>query len=324
MPASRPRRHHQGTPTRKVPLILIAALLLAVLAAAGSRNGKATADTTRTWRWDARRAHVTSSSAAEVSGFLEYALGEGAYFETTVAWEDAPPGTPQYSIPVVGQSIGAIEAPIPLGTRPGNTFDRSLTVRASDGVDYDFGLAEYDPVTQRIAQTDGAAVVPPGAVSERGPGSANAARFPLRAGPITPADIRSGAIDHPLVISMPNVGGARGRFPARTNVGFPMNSGLPLGAWLRLDPTVDVKALRLPPLETKIAVAMQRYGMFVRDIGTTLCIIATDQVNQGGNAHDWSAVGVTLPERTDGVPYARRLSDRFPWNRLQVLRAPTR
>jgi hypothetical protein len=69
---------------------------------------------------------------------------------------------------------------------------------------------------------------------------------------------------------------------------------------------------------------MQRYGMFVRDIGTTLCIIATDQVNQGGNAHDWSAVGVTLPERTDGVPYARRLSDRFPWSRLQVLRAPTR
>jgi hypothetical protein len=64
--------------------------------------------------------------------------------------------------------------------------------------------------------------------------------------------------------------------------------------------------------------------MFLRDIGSTVCIIATDQVNQGGNAVDWPAVGVNLTSSMpSGVPYARGLSSKFPWSKLQVLQPPS-
>ena len=118
---------------------------------------------------------------------------------------------------------------------------------------------------------------------------------------------------------MPNVGPAPNPYPANTTVGYPGNSGLPLGSWLRLDPSVNVAALGLPPLETEIATALQKYGMFLRDIGSTVCIIATDQVNQGGNAVDWPAVGVNLTSSTpSGVPYARE-----PQQQLPLEQAPT-
>jgi hypothetical protein len=284
----------------------------------------ATRARTPVWTWNAKTATVDPDSAAKVAAFQSYAVAAGTYFEAAVAWVDAPPDTPAYAVPITGQAVKQIVAPIPLGTRPGNTFDQSLLVRGSDGTDYDFGLAKYDPVSMKIVSTDGAAITAPGAASETGVGGANAARFPLGAGPITPADVLSGVIDHPLVISMPNVGSSAPVYPAGHVTPGPGN-GLPFGAWLRLDPTVDVPSLGLPPLETMIAVAMQRYGMFVRDIGTTLCIIATDQVNQGGNAVDWPAVGVQLPLETPaGVPYAANLSPLFPWDKLQVLLPPPR
>src|SRR5262249_47009417 len=150
------------------------------------------------------------------------------------------------------------------------------------------------------------------------------ARFPLRAGPITPDDVKSGAIKHPLVFSMPNVGPGPAVYPANTQYGYPNNTGIPLGSWLRLDPSVDVASLGLSPFESEVAVALHRYGMFLRDIGSTLCIIGTDQINQGGNAVDWPAVGVTLPSSTPaGVPYARGFSSKFPWSKLQVLQPPS-
>jgi hypothetical protein len=198
-----------------------------------------------------------------------------------------------------------------------------LTVRGVDGTEFDFGLAQYDPNSGKISSTGAAAVVSPGAAHEKGPGSGNAARFPLSAGVITPADIRAGVINHPLVISIPNVGPCPCPYPANTKVGYPTNTGVPLGTWIRLAPSVKVASLGLPPLESEIAVAMQRYGMFVRDIGSTLCVIATDQVNQGGNAADWGAVGVNLEAKTpSGVPYAHGLSSKFPWGKLQVLQKP--
>jgi hypothetical protein len=274
------------------------------------------------WTWNAKKATVDPSSAAKVAAFQNYAVAAGTYFEAAVAWVDTPPGTPAYPVPITGQAVKQIVAPIPLGTRPGSTFDQSLLVRASDGTDYDFGLAQYDPVSMKIVSTDGAAITAPGAATETGVGGANAARFPLGAGPITPADVLSGVIDHPLVISMPNVGSSAPVYPAG-HVTPGSGNGLPFGTWLRLDPTVDVASLGLPALESMIAVAMQRYGMFVRDIGSTLCIIATDQVNQGGNAVDWPAVGVQLPiSLPSGVPYAQQLSSKFPWSRLQVLQPP--
>ncbi len=123
---------------------------------------------------------------------------------------------------------------------------------------------------------------------------------------------------------MPNVGPAPNVYPSNATVGYPSNTGLPLGTWVRLDPTVNVAGLGLPPFDTMVAVALQRYGMFLRDNGSTLRIIGTDQMNQGGNAVDWPAVGVPLPiPLPSGVPYAQALSSKFPWSKLQVLQPPS-
>jgi len=275
------------------------------------------------WRWNARSATVAPNSASTVSAFRSYAVGSGTFFVAAVAWVNAPAGTPSYAIPITGHWVKSITVPVPIGTKPGNTFDQSLMVRRADGTEYDFGLAQYDSSTGKISSTDGAAIVSPGAAHESGPGSGDAARFPLAAGVVTPADIRAGVIAHSLVISIPNVGPCPCPYPANTTAGYPSNTGVPLGTWMRLAPSVKVASLGLPPLEREIAVAMQRYGMFVRDIGSTLAIYGTDQVNQGGNAADWGAVGVDLEARTpSGVPYAHALSPRFPWDKLQVLQKP--
>lgn len=288
----------------------------------GSGSVGGSAATGSPWHWNAATAALDPSSASKISAFENYAVGSGTYFVAAVAWADASSGTASYSVPVTGQVIKSLTAPIPPGTRPGSTFDQSLTVRGSDGTDYDFSLADYNSSTGKIASADGAATVSAGAAFETPPGNANGARLPLRAGLITPDDIKSGAINHALEFSMPNVGSSAAVYPAEGAYAY-TGSGLPFGAWVRLDPSVDVASLGLPPYEAEIAVALQKYGMFLRDVGSTLSILASDQVNQGGNAVDWPAVGVTLPIPTpSGVPYARAFSSAFPWSKLQVLQPP--
>ena len=281
------------------------------------------------WAWDAATATVAAGSAGEVGAFQSYAVAAGVYLEADIAWVDAPAGTSAYSIPQQSggaQGVSPVAVPVPPGTRVGVQTDHSLAVIGPDGVEYDFNGAVYDAATARISGAYGIATVQPGGVSETGPGAnnADAAKFPLAEGPVTPADVAAGVIAHPLVCSMPNVGQAPNPYPAGSQNGYPGNTGLPLGTWVRLDPAVNVAALGLPPLESMIAVALQRYGMFVRDIGSELDIVASDQVNQGGNAVDWPAAGVPLPISYQGVPYAQKLSAAFPWTRLQVLLPPAR
>jgi len=280
------------------------------------------------WAWDATSATVDPSSAAKVAAFQSYAVAAGTYLQATVAWVNSPAGTPSYAIPTA-EVVSPVSVPVPLGTKVGVEADHALVVYGSDGVEYDLSAVNYDSSTGKITGTYGIATVQPGDAYETGPGgnNADAARFPLAKGPITPADIASGVINHPLVISMPNVGAkpsGGNPYPAAPGTdGYPGNTGLPLGTWIRLDPTVNVASLGLPKLETMIAVALQHYGMFVSDIGSELDIRLTDQVNQGGNAADWSAVGASLPISYQGVPYARQLSSAFPWTKLQVLLPPS-
>jgi len=284
------------------------------------------------WMWDATTGTVDPNSASKISSFLNYGLSGGAYFTAAVARVNAPAGTTSYNVQTQ-EAVSPVSAPIPLGTKPGSTDDQSLTVQdLSTGIEYDFGNANYDTSTGKISGAYGVATVQPGDAYETGPGgnSADAAKFPLLRGLITPADVASGVINHPLVFSMPNVGPAPNPYPSAPGTeGYPGNTGLPLGTWLRLNPSVNVASLGLSKFEAMIAVALQKYGMFCRDIGYyDLSIIGTDQVNQGGNAVDWPAVGVSLPNTIPagqwaaGTPYATRLSSNFPWSSMQVLEPP--
>lgn len=267
------------------------------------------------WAWDAMKATVSAKAPPTFTVDL--------LFGAVVAHADAPTGTPFYSIPM--QEVGkAMSCPVPLGTQPGCSNDASLTVRYANGVQYDFGNASYNAATRQISGAYGIATVQPGAAYEDAPQSANAACFPLAAGLVTPDDVRSGVIAHPLTLSMPNVGPAPNPYPARPGSdGYPGNTGVPLGTWLRVNPAAADPA-GLTTFELMLRAAAKRHGIFVRDIGTyDVTVNGADQVNQGGNAADWPAVGVQLPAKTPaGVPYALKLNP-ATFAGLQVLLPPS-
>jgi hypothetical protein len=84
---------------------------------------------------------------------------------------------------------------------------------------------------------------------------------------------------------------------------------LPYGARLRLDPRLDLEALRLPATTRIIAAAVQRYGFIVRE-----------------QTHYGVQITTEAPPRNDADAFRRLLTNHpgeimraFPWKRLQVL-----
>lgn len=274
--------------------------------------------------WDASKATVAPSSGAKMTAFASYALRAdgGPFAMADVAWRDAPAGTPLVN---VAQKSGNgtvkwVGVPVPAGTKHSGTNDASLAITDSAGVEYDLANCN-DAITSAF----GVAYAWPGSVNALLPGglvNANAARFVSRAGLITPAEMAAGHIPHALYFVMPNVGPAPNPYPANTTTGYPANTGLPLGSWIRLDPALVLP--KLPAWQHTLAVALQQYGAFLRDIGSSFHLCLTDQVNQGGNKADWTAAGVPLTGTNNGgQPYIASFDAGFPWGSLQLLLPPS-
>ena len=235
-----------------------------------------------------------------------------------VATAETDSASPCYSVPLTDGGPIDPTVCIPLGTRPDPAGDGHLTVRDTiHGRETDFWQAVYDPASQRIVRASSAASFPLGFWTECTGAceGGDAANFPLRWGLVTPEEIQAGVINHPLVFSTPQIGAGPPRFPATHNVATTTLSGhLAEGAWLRMDPTVDCSAYGLPSWQVTICVALQRYGMFLRDNGGTLGIYGENPINRGG-----SAVWTNLAGLSGG---AASFSSAFPWSRLQVLQPP--
>ncbi|HMJ01562.1 MAG TPA: hypothetical protein VK506_01400, partial [Conexibacter sp.] len=104
----------------------------------------------------------------------------------------------------------------------------------------------------------------------------------------------------------------------RTDGRNPDPTSLPEGARLRLDPALDVRALRLPRLTEQMALAAQRYGIVVRDESHHAI---------GFYAEDPTPTGTSPYYGVDGFYGGRFPSDllaRFPWRSLRVLRMDLR
>ena len=89
---------------------------------------------------------------------------------------------------------------------------------------------------------------------------------------------------------------------------------IPYGARLRLDPRLDLDALRLPAATRVIAEAVQRYGFIVRE-----------------QTHYNVQIAAEAPPRDDPRVYRRLLGAfpgaimrAFPWSRLKVLKLDLR
>jgi hypothetical protein len=85
---------------------------------------------------------------------------------------------------------------------------------------------------------------------------------------------------------------------------------IPEGQRFRIDPAVDIDALRMTPVGKIIAKAVERFGMFVNDVSGSVAFNAENQA--------------TFIAKTDMNPYSAlfggvptyKILDGFPWQRL--------
>lgn len=140
-----------------------------------------------------------------------------------------------------------------------------------------------------------------------------AASFPIVGGAMTYDDLRAGQIDHALALVYPNVRRRAFVSPAQRDDGWSTDpDSLPEGTRLRLDPTLNLAKLKMPPLTRMIAHAAQRYGIIIRDQSPVIAFIQQDPTGDPG----FLALG---PKLTGGL-YPSQLLASFPWRHLQVMR----
>jgi hypothetical protein len=142
---------------------------------------------------------------------------------------------------------------------------------------------------------------------------ATAASLPIMAGVVTLDDLRRGRIDHALAIAVPDPCAVTFSWPAqRTDGGSHAADCMPEGAQLRLDPSIDVSRLDVPPMTKMLALAAQRYGMVVRDrTNHETTFFAEDPTPSGTRLHGAGGLYGGIEPWTF-VP-------RFPWSGLQLL-----
>jgi hypothetical protein len=218
----------------------------------------------------------------------------------------------------LAETLGA-GVPIPDGARPSAGHDGHLTVW-QPGTDTLWELwharlvdgrwhADWGGAMSGASRAEGAFSDPLGA-----PQGGTATSLPLVGGLITLADLRRGSIDHALAIAIPRSRRGVWALPAQRSDGsIVSDTAIPAGARFRLDPSLDVDALGLPPFTAMLAKAVQRYGMFVRDTSPVVTFYGEDPTPAGDDP--WPAAL---------QPSGREILRSFPWDRLQVTRMALR
>jgi hypothetical protein len=266
---------------------------------------------------------------AEVARELE--AGSGPWINTTdygVPIYTVPADQPKVRIRLVSQfSAPALQSawskvPLPPGARPSGGSDRTLVVwQPSTNRLWEFWKltrgtagwsASWGGAIQNVSSNWGA--YGPGAWQGATPTwGVPASSFSLAGGLITLKDLQRGRIDHALALAIPSPRAGIYASPARRTDGTSSSpASLPEGAHLRLDPSLDLAALHLPPLTLMIAEAAQRYGIFVRDKSKVVHFFAQDPRPTGNDPYAGEA------GYFEGESPAQLLSP-FPWDRLQVL-----
>jgi outer membrane biosynthesis protein TonB len=142
----------------------------------------------------------------------------------------------------------------------------------------------------------------------------SASSLSIAGGLITLEDLERGSIDHALALAIPNVRAGAYSSPAQRTDGTSTSPlSLPEGAHLRLDPSLDLSKLNLPPLTLMVARAAQRYGIFVRARAKVIHFFAEDPTSLPTNPY----LGKT--GYFEGKSPAKLLAS-FPWSHLQLLR----
>jgi hypothetical protein len=211
--------------------------------------------------------------------------------------------------------------PIPAGARPADGPDRHMTIwqpstdrlwelwkahRETDGWHADYGGA-----IRNVSDSPGYYTREswPGALRQWG---ASATSLPVIGGTMLIRELQAGTIPHALAVAVPAARAREYTWPAQRTDGTDSDpAAIPEGAHFRLDPSLDIDSLGLPPVTRMMAKAAQRYGMIVRD-QTSHAIAFYAQDPGPGNDNPYPAL-------FDGR-YPIDLLASFPWGHLQLLR----
>lgn len=212
-----------------------------------------------------------------------------------------------------------VDVPMPDAAAPAKGTDGALTVWSPDADRlWEFWVAKEDAAgtwsacwggrIDGLAQSHGAFPNPFGA---------SASGLATVGSMISVEEARRGRIDHAINIGLRTVGSpSRVYYPANRSDGKGDSpASIPMGARLRLDPSIDVNALDLTPLGKAVARAAQTYGFLVTETSGTVGLGAeSGQAERQRTGTDpWKAILGDVPD------YAQL--DDFPWDRLQVLEA---
>jgi hypothetical protein len=152
---------------------------------------------------------------------------------------------------------------------------------------------------------------------------ASATSLPLLGGLMRIDELERGQIDHALAIALPNPRAGEWAWPAqRTDGNAPGSAAIPEGARLRIDPSLDLSELPMPPLTRMMAEAAQRYGIIVRDRAGVITFAAEDPTPLATtNPYTNNALsGKPLPGGLFDGRWPSQLLAQFPWEHLQVLK----
>jgi hypothetical protein len=158
--------------------------------------------------------------------------------------------------------------------------------------------------------------------------SARASGFALRAGIITPSELRRRKISHALVFAFPTTMSGGPVRPASQSDGSSRSSGaIPMGARVQLAPSFRLGSIKMKPWQRTIARALQRYGMFLADTGPTLALRAQNPQSFAKNPYPRALRGkisVTLPRALVRHMRVLKLPDQYsPPKRIQSLNCGT-
>ena len=175
--------------------------------------------------------------------------------------------------------------PIPAGAVPDPSLDAHMTIvdRAA-GCEYDLygahrGADGWHAVWANSTRIDGSGVYPSGL-------GAKASGFASLAGLVWPQELRRGRIDHALFFAYPFTRSGGPVSPATASDGRVADAGgLPEGARLQLDPSLDLDRLGLKPYQRTIAEAMQRYGIVLGDTGGAFGLYAVGRQGFSGDPY---------------------------------------
>src|SRR4051794_14646653 len=146
---------------------------------------------------------------------------------------------------------------------------------------------------------------------------ATATSLPVIGGTILISELQQGDIPHALALAVPDARANAWAFPAqRTDGNVTDPASLPEGAHLRLDPSIDVDKLPVPPVTKMMARAAQRYGIILRDRTERAPQFYIEDPAQFIAAHGYDPVRRAF----DGL-FPTELLAHFPWSHLQVLDA---